>query len=59
MSGDASAPTSSAIENPPEISHRDHPNSCSSGSMYSPNDQNESPAASATETTEAASTHQP
>ena len=51
--------TSNETEKPSVTCVRDHPNSVSSGSMYNPNDQKETPLPNAMATTEPASIHQP
>ncbi len=57
--GPARPPISSETEKPSDTSARDQPNSSSSGLMYSPKDQMETPLPSAIATTEPASNHQP
>jgi hypothetical protein len=59
ISGPDAPETMNEIENPSETSVRDQPNSDSSGPMYSPNAQNETPLPTAIAATEAARIHQP
>ena len=57
--GDSNPLTSNEIENPKLTAARDHPNSSSSGSMYSPNAQNETPLPTIIANTDPANSHHP